>query len=43
MIANELLSEELDFAYTDGELLKLMEWENIPFATLDELREIFEP
>lgn len=43
MIANELLSEELDFAYTDGELLKLMEWYNIPFATLDELREIFEP
>ena len=41
MIANELLSEELDFAYTDGELLKLAEWLDIPFGTIDELRETF--
>ena len=43
MIAKNLLIEEEEFAFSDGELLKLMEWENIPFATLDELREIFEP
>ena len=41
MIANELLSEELDCAYTDGELLKLAEWLDIPFGTIDELRETF--
>lgn len=43
MIAKQLLTEEIDFVYTDGELLKLMEWSDIPLATIEELREIFEP
>lgn len=41
MIANELLSEELDCAYTDGELIRLAEIIDIPFATIDELKELF--
>lgn len=41
MIANDLLSEELDFAYTDGELIRLAEMMDIPFGTIDELRETF--
>ena len=41
MITNELLSEELDCAYTDGELMKLAEMIDIPLATIDELKELF--
>ena len=41
MITNEILSEETACAYTDGELLKLAEWMDIPFGTIDELRETF--
>ena len=41
MIAKQLLSEEEEFAYTDGELIRLAEIIDIPFATIDELKELF--
>jgi len=41
MITNEILSEETACAYTDGELIRLAEMMDIPFATIDELKELF--
>lgn len=41
MIGQELLSDECEFAYTDGELIRLAEMMDIPLATTDELREMF--
>ena len=41
MIGQELLSEEAEPIYTDGQLMKLAEWMDIPLATIDELRELF--
>lgn len=41
MIAKELLTEEIEFAYTDGELIRLAQMMDIPLATTDELREMF--
>lgn len=41
MIVNEIITEENASAYTDGELFRLAEMMDIPFGTIDELREMF--
>ena len=41
MIVNEIITEETECVYTDGELIRLAEWMDVPFATIDELREMF--
>ena len=41
MIAKNLLIEEEEFAFSDGELIRLAEMMDIPFSTTDELRELF--